>query len=98
MDHAACAGWWTWLTVRLPLLGSPQLIKRIAMTLFYLGLVRIGYFIVVPGVDVAAMKNEALAGARPVLLLQMSAVIPAAPQLGSSQDSAARIELSFSGP
>ena len=44
------AAWWTWLTLRLPLLGSPQLLQRIALTTLFLALARLGMFIPLPGV------------------------------------------------
>ena len=44
-----CAAWWTWLTLRMPLLGSPQLLRRIALTVFFLALARAGMFIPLPG-------------------------------------------------
>ncbi len=52
-------GWWTWLTLRVPLLGSPQLLQRIALTVVFLALARVGQFIPVPGVDFAALAKAA---------------------------------------
>ncbi len=52
-------GWWTWLTLRVPLLGSPQLLQRIALTVVFLALARVGQFIPVPGVDFAAVVKAA---------------------------------------
>ena len=47
------AAWWTWLTLRLPLLGSPQLLQRIALTILFLALARLGMFIPLPGVGLS---------------------------------------------
>lgn len=56
---SGCAGWWTWLTLRLPLLGSPQLLQRIALTVLFLALARVGQFIPLPGVNLAAVASAA---------------------------------------
>lgn len=62
-----CTGWWMWLTLRLPLLGSPQLLQRIALTTFFLALARVGQFIPLPNVDLLSLARAA-AGASAYLL------------------------------
>ncbi|CAL8463377.1 g2911 [Coccomyxa elongata] len=62
-NTSSSPGWWTWLTLRVPLLGSPQLLQRIALTVVFLALARVGQFIPVPGVDFAAVAKAAAGAA-----------------------------------
>ena len=68
--HIGCREWlWQrWLLDRLPWLGTPELLQRIAVTFIFLGILRGMSFVPLPYLDMQAVPDTLMTGMLSALL------------------------------